>query len=150
MKKTILITCTAISTIAFSQTKSNKGEAKLVNKYESKQPQDFSVPLPPVNPFPSQFPEGNKTFVKKVEENLNKKTLSTLPKNLHTELIIKINEEGNVINISTYGKDEIFNDEVKTAAIKSTDKIKWVVAKNNRGEKVVDIVRIPFHYKNNK
>lgn len=150
MKKTILITCLAISAIAFSQKNSNKGETKLINKYEAKQPQDFSVPPPPVNPFPAQFPGGNKIFVKKVEQNLNKNILAVLPKNLHTELIIKINDDGNVINISTYGKDEVFNNEVKAAAIKSTEKIKWIAGKNNRGEKVVDIVRIPFHYRNNK
>ncbi|MDM1554493.1 MULTISPECIES: hypothetical protein [Chryseobacterium] len=149
MKKTILITCLTISTIAFSQKRSNKGDAKLVNKYESKQPQDFSVPPPPVNPFPAQFPDGNKMFVKKIEQNLNKNVLAALPKSLHTELIIKIDDEGNVINISAYGKDETFNDEVKVSAAKSTEKIKWIAGKNNRGEKVVDMVRIPFHYKNN-
>lgn len=148
MKKIVLITCTAISTIAFSQKTSSKGETKLVNKYETRQPQDFSVPPPPVNPFPAQFPDGNKAFIKKIEQNLNKDALISLSKALTTELIVKVDGEGNVINISTYGKNEIFNNEVKIAATKSTEKIKWVAGKNSKGEKVVDIVRIPFRYKN--
>lgn len=150
MKKIILIICVVSSTAAFSQNTKGKPDPKLVNKYESKQPQDFSVPPPPVNPFPAQFPDGNKAFVKKVETNLNKTALASLPKNLNTEIIVKIDDEGNVINISTYGKSGPFNDEVKVAAVKSTDKIKWVAGKNNRGEKVVDIVRIPFRIKNDK
>ena len=150
MKKVALIICITISTIVFSQKNSNKGETKLVNKYESKQSQDFSVPPPPVNPFPAQFPDGNKAFVKKIEQNLNKAALASLSGTLTTELIVKVDDEGNIINISTYGKNEIFNNEVKTAATKSTEKIKWVIGKNNKGEKVVDIVRIPFRYKSSK
>ncbi len=140
----------AISTIAFSQKNSNKGETKLAHKYESRQPQDFSVPPPPVNPFSAQFPDGNKVFVKKIEQNLNKNVLISLSKSLSTELIVKVDGEGNVINISTYGKNEIFNNEVKIAATQSTEEVKWVVGKNSKGEKVVDIVRIPFRYKNDK
>lgn len=150
MKKTALITCIAISTIAFSQTTKTKGETKLASKYESRQPQDFSVPPPPVNPFPAQFPDGNKAFVKKIEQNLNKDALISLLKSLTTEVIVKVDSEGNVINISTYGKNETFNNEVKMAATKSTEKVKWVAGKNSKGEKVVDIVRIPFNYKNGK
>ncbi|PKF74512.1 steryl acetyl hydrolase [Chryseobacterium sp. PMSZPI] len=147
MNKAILVICITSSVLAFSQSTKGKTENKISNRYESKQPQDFSVPPPPVNPFPAQFPEGNRGFVKKVEQNLNNEALVSLPKNLATEIIVKIDDEGNVINISTYGKNEIFNNEVKLAAVKSTNKVKWTAGKNSRGEKVVDIVRIPFHHK---
>lgn len=147
MKKIALILCTGLSVVAYSQNTKGKTETKLVNKYESKQPQDFSVPPPPVNTFPAQFPQGNKTFIKMVEQNLNQEALASLPKGLHTEIIVKVDDEGNVINVSTYGKNETFNNEVKAAAIKSNGKTKWTVGKNNRGEKVVDIVRLPFRYK---
>lgn len=148
MKKLSLLICVGLSATVYSQNTKSKTETRLVNKYESRQPQDFSVPPPPVNPFPAQFPEGNKAFIKKVEQNLNKEVLTSLPKGLYTEIIIKVDDEGNVINISAYGKNETFNNEVKAAAIKSNGKTKWTVGKNNRGEKVVDIVRLPFRYKN--
>ncbi|WP_343609856.1 hypothetical protein [Chryseobacterium oranimense] len=61
---------------------------------------------------------------------------------------MKIDDNGNVLNISTYGKDETFNSEVKAAAIKVTDKIKWTPGKNKSGERVIDIVKLPFRYKN--
>ncbi|REC48046.1 hypothetical protein [Chryseobacterium pennipullorum] len=147
MNRTLILISITFATAGFSQATKVKKDQKLVHQYESGQPQDFSVPAPPVNPFPAQFPEGNKTFVKKVEQNLNKEALASLSKNLNTEIIIKVNGEGDVINISTYGKNETLNTEVKMAAIKSTENIKWTAGKNKRGEKVVDIVRIPFHYK---
>ncbi|MBB6372070.1 hypothetical protein [Chryseobacterium shigense] len=148
MKKIIIIVSVLISAVAFSQKVKAKTNSRISDRYESGQPQDASVPPPPSTVFPAQFPDGNKAFVKKVEQNLNKEILKPSSKILNTQIIIKIDEEGNVLNISTYGKDEIFNSEVKTAAIKTTDKVKWTAGKNSRGEKVIDIVKIPFRYKN--
>lgn len=142
MKKVMLISFICIGIEAFSQNK------KIVDQYASRQPQDASVPSPPAITFPAQFPGGNKAFVKKVEEKLNKEALKSLSQKLDTQIILKIDSDGNVLNISTYGKNDIFNDEVKTAAAKATDKIQWTAGKNNRGEKVIDIVKIPFRYKN--
>lgn len=142
MKKLILISFVCIGTAAFSQNK------KIGDQYASRQPQDLSVPPPPTITFPAQFPGGNKSFVKKVEENLNKEALKSLSQKLDTQIILKIDSDGNVLNISTYGKNDIFNDEVKTAAARAIDKIQWTAGKNSRGEKVIDIVKIPFRYKN--
>lgn len=148
MKKIILVSFIGLSTAAFGQNTKTKGDTKIVNRYESRQPQDPSVPPPPVNNFPAQFPGGNKAFVKKVEQLLNKDAVKSLGKSLNTEIIIKVDDDGKVLNVSTYGKNETFNNEVKAAAAKATDKVVWTAGKNNRGEKVIDLVKLPFHYKN--
>lgn len=140
MKKTLLLPALLIFSISFSQ--------KIAERYQSSQPQDQSVPLPPRVAFPAQFPDGNKAFLKKIDQNINKNNLKNLGSTLNTDIILKIDQKGNVLNISTYGKNEIFNKEVKAAATKSTQDIKWVAGKNNRGEKVIDIVKIPYRFKN--
>lgn len=146
MKKIILISLMGLSAIVFAQKA--KGDAKIASRYESRQPQDPSVPPPPVNNFPAQFPGGNKVFVKKVEQLLNRDAVKSLGKSLNTEIIIKVDDDGKVLNVSVYGKNEAFNNEVKAAAVKATDKVVWTAGKNNRGEKVIDLVKLPFHYKN--
>lgn len=50
--------------------------------------------------FPAYFPDGNKAFLKKIDQ------------------------QGNVLNISTFGKNENFNKEVKVAAAKIYPKYK--------------------------
>lgn len=146
MKKIILISLMGLSAIVFAQKA--KGDAKIASRYESRQPQDPSVPPPPVNNFPAQFPGGNKAFVKKVEQLLNRDAVKSLGKSLNTEIIIKVDDDGKVLNVSVYGKNEAFNNEVKAAAVKATDKVVWTAGKNNRGEKVIDLVKLPFYYKN--
>ncbi|WP_312077043.1 hypothetical protein [Chryseobacterium sp.] len=86
--------------------------------------------------------------MKKIDQNINKNNLKNLGSTLNTEIILKIDQQGNVLNISTYGKNEIFNKEVKAAATKSTQDIKWVAGKNNQGQKVIDILKIAYHFKN--
>jgi len=44
--------------------------------------------------------------------------------NLNTEIILKIDQQGNVLNISTFGKNENFNKEVKVTAAKIYPKYK--------------------------
>lgn len=83
-----------------------------------------------------------------IDQNINKNNLKNLGSTLNTEIILKIDKLGNVLNISTYGKNEIFNKEVKQAASKSTQDINWTAGKNNKGEKVIDIVKIPYRFKN--
>jgi len=146
MKKIILLILLIICEVGFAQKA--KKEERVKDKFESKQPQDLSVPSPPMIAFPAQYPKGNKKFIEDVGNNLNKNIVSSLDKDLKTKIILKIDSEGNVINISTYGSDEIFNSEVKKAAEKVTSKIKWEAGKNNRGEKVIDIVNLPFKYSN--
>ncbi len=146
MKKIILISLMGLSAIVFAQKA--KSDTKIASRYESRQPQDPSVPPPPVNNFPAQFPGGNKAFVKKVEQLLNRDAVKSLGKSLNTEIIIKVDDDGKVLNVSVYGKNEAFNNEVKAAAVKATDKVVWTAGKNNRGEKVIDLVKLPFHYKN--
>lgn len=125
-----------------------KKEEKVKDKFESQQPQDMSVPPPPMVAFPAQYPNGNKAFIENVKKNLNVDVLKPLGKDLKTKIILKVNSEGNVVNVSTFGTNEIFNTEVKKAAEKATSKIKWEAGKNNRGEKVIDIVNLPFKYSN--
>lgn len=108
----------------------------------------MSVPPPPTIAFPAQYPKGNKAFLENVKKNLDKATLQSLGKNLKTKIILKINSDGNVLNISTYGNNEPFNNEVKKAAEKATNNIIWEAGKNNKGEKVIDIVNLPFQYSN--
>ncbi|MBD8084194.1 hypothetical protein [Chryseobacterium caseinilyticum] len=139
MKKALSLLALSIFSICFSQ--------KISDRYQSSQPQDQSVPPPPRVSFPAQFPSSNKVFLKKIDQNINKSNLKIAGSNLSTEIILKIDQDGNVLNISTYGKNEIFNKEVKAAAGKSTENIKWIAGKNNQGQKVIDIVKIPYRFK---
>ena len=142
MQKTLLILLILVYNLGISQK--IKSEENIRGKFESMQPQDFSVPLPPKTLFPAQFPQGNKFFIESVQKNLDQNTMKTLPSRLITKITLKIDFDGNVINISTYGNNEIFNKEVKKAAEKVTNNIKWEPGKNSQGEKVIDIVRLPF------
>lgn len=140
MKKILLFPTLLLFSISFSQ--------KIADRYQSPQPQHQSVPPPPRVSFPAQFPDGNKALLKKIDQNINMNNLKNLDKTLSTEIILKIDKQGNVLNISTYGKNEIFNKEVKQAASKSTQDINWTAGKNSKGEKVIDIVKIPYRFKN--
>ncbi|SHF51690.1 hypothetical protein [Chryseobacterium sp. OV279] len=144
MKKIILLILIFMFGIGFAQKV--KKEEKVKDKFESRQPQDMSVPAPPMVAFPAQYPKGNKAFIENVKKNLNADALKTLGKDLKTKIILKVNSEGDVINVSTYGENEVFNTEVKKAAEKATYQVKWEAGKNNRGEKVIDIVNLPFKY----
>lgn len=115
-------------------------------KYEARQPQDFSVPPPPNTTFPAQFPKGNREFLSKVKKELNQKSIGLISGKLIATINVKVDSDGNVINISIYGKNEAFNKELKVAADKATDSVVWLPGKNNKGEKIVDIVRLPFKY----
>jgi hypothetical protein len=42
-----------------------------------------------------------------VEKNINKEPLKEQPKKLETKIIIKVDDGGTVLNISTYGINEI-------------------------------------------
>lgn len=146
MKKICLLLLIMIFGSGFAQK--TKKEEKAKDKFESRQPQDMSAPPPPMVAFPAQYPDGNKAFISNVSKNLNKAALKPLNKDLKTKIILKIGTDGSVMNISTYGNDEIFNSEVKKAAEKATYNIKWEAGKNNKGEKVIDIVNLPFKYSN--
>ena len=121
---------------------------KAKEKFEATQSQDFTVPPPPRITFPAQYPKGNKVFLKEVRQNLDFETLKNLPENLVTKIILKIDAKGNVLNISTFGTNEIFNGELKSAATKTTANILWTPGKNTAGEKVTDIVTLPFRMRN--
>lgn len=146
MKKIFLLILLIVFEIGFAQKV--KTDERVKDKFESKQPQDLSVPPPPMTAFPAQYPNGNKAFVEVVKNNLNKDALKSLGKNLQTKIILKIDSQGNVVNISTYGNNEAFNNEVKKAADKATLKVKWEAGKNSHGEKVIDIVNLPFKFSN--
>ncbi len=147
MKKNSILLFLIVSSLGFSQKVKNKKESKASEKYQSLQPQDQSVPPPPNVVFPAQFPEGNRIFLHKVEQNIDKKKITGLGEDLSTQIILKIDQEGNVMNISTFGKDEIFNIEVRNATVQTLENIKWIPGKNNQGQSVIDIVRIPFRIK---
>lgn len=147
MKQLILLFSLFIFNIIFSQKIQTKQETKIADRHQSKQPQDQSVPPPPRVTFPAHFPSGNRAFLKKIDENIDKEKLQDIGENLNTEIILKIDQQGNILNISTFGKNETFNKEVKAAATKSTQNIKWTAGKNSQGEKVIDIVKIPYRFK---
>lgn len=146
MKKVLLLLLLVVFGIGFAQKV--KKEEKVKDQFESRQPQDLSAPPPPMVAFPAQYPNGNKAFLTDVSKNLDRSALQSLNKNVRTKIILKIDSDGNVINISTYGGTEVFNSEVKKAIEKTTGKVKWEPGKNNKGEKVIDIVNLPFSYSN--
>ena len=147
MKKIFLLILLIIFEIGFAQKAKKVDRVK--DKFESRLPQDLSVPPPPMIAFPAQYPNGNKAFIDAVKKNLDKSALKSFSKEIKTKIILKIDSDGNVINISTYGDNETFNNEVKKAAYKTTSQVKWEAGKNNRGEKVIDIVNLPFKFSNN-
>lgn len=147
MKKSILLVLVlTLNILAAQKTKNNK-QATTAQKFENMQPQDPSVPPPPITLFPAQFPGGNKEFIKRIDETMNSEVLNNLSHNLKTQVILKIDPNGNVLNISTSGPNENFNGEIKKSAQKVTENIKWEPAKNKEGYKVTDIVRLPFNIK---
>lgn len=143
MEKTVSLFLLFIVNICFAQNAKKQSEMNVKNKMEARQPQDLSVPPPPVNSFPAQYPKGNRAFLQLVEKNINKESLKGQPKKLETKIIIKVDDEGAVLNISTYGINEVFNKEVDIAA-KKVSTTKWTAAKNRQGENVIDLVKLPF------
>lgn len=143
MEKAVSLFLLFVANICFAQNAKKQSEMNVKNKMEARQPQDLSVPSPPVNSFPAQYPKGNRAFLQLVEKNINKETLKGQPKKLETKVIIKIDDDGTVLNISTYGINEVFNKEVEVAA-KKVSITKWTAGKNRQGENVIDLVKLPF------
>ncbi|HAY3540263.1 hypothetical protein [Elizabethkingia anophelis] len=143
MEKAVSLFLLFVANICFAQNAKKQSEMNVKNKMEARQPQDLSVPPPPVNSFPAQYPKGNRAFLQLVEKNINKETLKGQPKKLETKVIIKIDDDGTVLNISTYGINEVFNKEVEVAA-KKVSITKWTAGKNCQGENVIDLVKLPF------
>lgn len=135
MKNLLLLLC-SLFVCSLCAQKSNVKE-----RFEKSQTQDLNVPPPPKILFPAQYPGGMKVFLKDVEKNLR----SFPSKTSATQIILKIDADGNLVNVSTFGQDEVFNDQVRDA-IKAISQIKWTAGQNSRGEAVIDIVRIPFKY----
>lgn len=134
----MLLILFAVFHLAFSQN--------VKDKYEAKQPQDLNVPPPPTIAFPSQYPKGNKFFVEEIKKNLSKDILNT-NQNLKAKIILKIANDGTVLNISAYGSNENLNSEVKKVAQKTTENVKWIPGKNKQGQNVIDIVSLPIDIK---
>ncbi|MDV3550097.1 hypothetical protein CMU66_13825 [Elizabethkingia anophelis] len=143
VKKILFLMLLSMFSFCFTQNTKKKDDTSVKNKMEARQPQDLSVPPPPVNSFPAQYPKGNRAFLQLVEKNINKEALKGQPKKLETKVIIKIDDDGTVLNISTYGINEVFNKEVEVAA-KKVSTIKWTAGKNRQGENVIDLVKLPF------
>lgn len=110
MEKVITLLSLCIFGIFFSQK--NKTESTMKQRHESRQPQDPSVPTPPIIDFPSKYPGGNRVFIENVKRNLTHTDFQSSEKTLKTTIILKIDQKGNVLNISTYGTNAFFNDEV--------------------------------------
>lgn len=142
----IIIASLTFSSFSAQQTAHKTGE-KAATRFENIQPQDQTVPPPPISLFPAQFPGGNKIFIKKVAENIDQNYILTLKQNSKTQLILKIDRVGNVLNISTFGPSESFNNEVHKAAEKTSSKVLWQPAKNKASINTIDIVRLPFSIK---
>ena len=143
MEKIVAFFLLFVANFCFAQNAKKQSEMNVKNKMEARQPQDLSVPPPPVNSFPAQYPKGNRAFLQLVEKNISKESLKGQPKKLETKIIIKVDDEGTVLNISTYGINEVFNKEVEIAA-KKVSTMKWTAAKNRQGENVIDLVKLPF------
>jgi len=143
MEKIVPFFLLFVANFCFAQNAKKQSEMNVKNKMEARQPQDPSVPPPPVNSFPAQYPKGNRAFLQLVEKNINKESLKGQPKKLETKIIIKINDDGTILNISTYGENEVFNKEVENAA-KKIGTTKWTAGKNKQGENVIDLVKLPF------
>ena len=143
MEKIVPFFLLFVANFCFAQNAKKQSEMNVKNKMEARQPQDLSVPPPPVNSFPAQYPKGNRAFLQLVEKNISKESLKGQPKKLETKIIIKVDDEGTVLNISTYGINEVFNKEVEIAA-KKVSTMKWSAAKNRQGENVIDLVKLPF------
>lgn len=147
MRKLLTFCSLCIFTIVVSQK--NNIEKNLKEKHELRQPQDPSVPPPPINIFPAQYSGGNRLFLENVKNNLIKSNFKIADKILKTKIILKIDQKGNVLNISTYGNNTDFNSAVKKAAETTTIDAVWEPAKNKDGTAVIDIVNLPFEFKNN-
>lgn len=147
MEKIVSLFLIFVVNICFAQNAKKQNEVNVKNKMEARQPQDPSVPAPPVNIFPAQYPKGNRSFLQLVEKNINKEPLKEQPKKLDTKIIIKVDGDGTVLNVSTYGVNETFNKEVEIAA-KKLSTTKWTAAKNRQGETVIDLVKLPFTFIN--
>lgn len=140
MIKIMFFTVILTYSFGYSQTTTIK------DKYETSQAQDFSVPPPPKITFPAQYPGGNRTFLNEIKNILSINQAENLKKNCTTKIIVKVDSDGNVVNVSTYGTDQNFNREVKKAALLITNNKKWNPGENAKGVKVIDIVNIPFKY----
>lgn len=147
MKKLQLILTVLISSLVFSQKAEKKSNETVLAKIESNSPQDFSVPPPPITVFPAQFPGGNKKLIKQVSLYFSDDVKKSISGSLKTQIIIKIDREGNVINISTFGSNDDFNKIVSQAVFNITENIKWKAGQNKQGENVIDLVRLPFSLK---
>jgi len=71
--------------LIFSTAFSQKASTKISDRYQSSQQQDQSVPPPPRVSFPAQFPDGNKAFLKKIDQYINSNNLKNSGSNLNTE-----------------------------------------------------------------
>jgi len=54
-----------------------------------------------------------------------------------------------VLNISTYGPNELLSKELKKAAEKTTMTTLWIPGENSSGKEVLDIVTLPFKFSKN-
>ena len=138
MKKVILLILLIMFQFGMSQT--------VKETFDAKQPQDLNVPPPPSITFPAQYSEDNKKFIQEIKTNIDMTILETR-KTYKTKIILKIGKNGEVLNISTYGNDEHFNNTVKKTIKKITQEKKWNAGKNKHGENVIDIVTLPIEIK---
>ncbi|QDP86301.1 hypothetical protein FNJ88_12350 [Chryseobacterium sp. SNU WT5] len=148
MRKLIFIVVLLSFNLLWAQKKDQKSTPTVSAKYESRSPQDASVPPPPVMIFPAQFPGGNRAFIKKVKEEVAKEYVPSGEGPFKTEIILKIDADGNILNVSTFGEKESFNEEIKRISYQITENVKWEPARNKEGLKVIEVVRLPFSLKN--
>ncbi|UJF29554.1 hypothetical protein L0B70_12045 [Kaistella sp. 97-N-M2] len=138
MKKITLFILIIIFQFGISQT--------VKETFDSKQPQDFNVPPPPNITYPAQYSTGNKKFIEEIKTKID---MSILKPNetYKSKIILKIGSDGEVLNISTYGSNENFNNALKSTIQKITQGKKWEPGKNKQGENVIDIVSLPIEIK---
>jgi hypothetical protein len=62
MEKIVPLFLIFVVNICFAQNAKKQNEMNVKNKMETRQPQDPSVPAPPVNIFPAQYPRETNLF----------------------------------------------------------------------------------------
>ncbi|GEM_PF-6650703 len=71
MQKISLLFVLFVFNFGFAQK--TESEGKIKEKFVAMQPQDRLVPPPPKTVYPAHYPGGNKVFIEKVKNNLDRK-----------------------------------------------------------------------------
>jgi hypothetical protein len=120
MKKNLVLILFLGFTLAFSQVQ----EGVKINPSQKESSREIYVPEADTQP---SFPGGINEFRGKVAQKINIKKIKNATGKVSSSAKFAINAQGNIENITVYGNNDDFNEEVENA-IKSI-KTKWEPAK---------------------